>query len=87
MTVTQLIEKLRQVPQDLDVHVMTHLEGDLVNIVSVDLVAEPFTDEPFVVIDLLQNRGALIQDLQYEEHAARQNYDYSSPPQRGFMKQ
>ena len=86
MTVTDLIEKLRQVPQDLEVHVMADLQSDLVNIGSVDLITEPFTDEPFVVIDLLrEHRGVALQDAQYEEHTAPESYDYLSTPK--LMKQ
>ena len=85
MTVTDLIEKLRQVPQDLEVHVMADLQSDLVNIGSVDLITEPFTDEPFVVIDLLREHRVALEDPQYEEHAAAESGDYQSAPK--LMKQ
>jgi hypothetical protein len=71
MTVAELVDKLAQVPQDLEVHVMADLDRDLANITSVDLITEPFSHEPFVVIDLLhENRGIALVDPHYAGHAA-----------------
>ena len=75
MTVAELIEKLRQVSQDLEVHVMADLEKDLIDIASVHLVTKPFTDDPFVVIEVhhhevKMNRNSELQDLpETEDHA------------------
>jgi hypothetical protein len=78
MTVSDLIEKLSQVPQDLEVHVMADLQRDLVNIASIDLITAPFTDEPFVVIDLRrEDRSVVLEDTAYEEHDAFERQDYS----------
>jgi hypothetical protein len=77
MTVSELIEKLRQVPQDLEVHVMADLDRDLVDIASVDLITPGLTMEPFVVIDLLhENGGVEDQDPRY---AAPEIQDSSTP--------
>ena len=66
MTVSELMEKLHQVPPDLEVHVMADLDRDLVDIASVDLITPGLTMESFVVIDLLhENGGVEHQDPQY----------------------
>jgi hypothetical protein len=81
MTVSDLIEKLRQVPPNLEVHVMADLQGDLADIASVDLITQQFADEPFVVIDLLHENPAVgPQDPQYSEPATPENQDYSPVP-------
>jgi hypothetical protein len=65
MTVFELIERLRQLPPGLDVHVLADPDRNLVDIASVHLIALDLTEhaEPFVVIDLLHEDGAAeIQD-------------------------
>lgn len=77
MTVAELVEKLHRVPQDLEVHVMA--ENDLIDIATVDLITEPFSHEPFVVIDLLQeDRGVAVGDPQDEEDMSQEDDEYSS---------
>jgi hypothetical protein len=61
MTVFELIEKLRQVPPGVDVHVLADPDRDLVNVASVDLITPGLTMEPFVVIDLLHDKGGVEQ--------------------------
>jgi hypothetical protein len=76
MNIAELIEKLRQFPQELEVHVMAHLDSDLVDIASVHLITKPFTDEPFVVIEV--ERSGEPQHPEDTEDAAPEDGD--SPP-------
>jgi hypothetical protein len=77
MTVADLIKKLSQVPQHLDVQVMADHRCDLANIDSVELIAEPFSDESFVVIELL-NRACDGQDPQHVDPDSPEFHDNSS---------
>jgi hypothetical protein len=60
MTVSDLINNLIQLPQDLDVHVMVDDSSDLANVGSVQFIGgQTFNDEdPFVVIELSHTKGA-----------------------------
>ena len=79
MTVSELIERLRRVPQDLEVHVMADLDRDLVDIASVDLITPGLTMESFVVIDLFHENGGV--EPQYPQYAAPEIQD--NPAQDG----
>ncbi len=60
MTVSDLVNKLIQLPLDLDVHVMIDESSDLAEVASVEFVGgQPFNDDDlFVVIEVSHAKGA-----------------------------
>jgi len=88
MIIAELLENLRQFPQDLDIHVMADHQSDLVDIASVHLITKPFTDEPFVVIEVqhqsgaIENRDSELQNPQHAKDDAQEGSDSPSTPKR-----
>ena len=88
MIVAELLENLRQFPQDLDIHVMADHQSDLVDIASVHLITKPFADEPFVVIEVqhqsraIENRASEPQNPQDAKDDAQENSDSPATPKQ-----
>jgi hypothetical protein len=87
MTVAELAEKLKRFPQDLDVHVMSDLHRELAHVASVDLIDKPFSDDPFVVIELASS-GQADGDTLFEDSLLSEptTLEIDRPPSRKHLK-